>query len=141
MEKIKNYLLIGYILGLVFLGIRPEIKFSNNSSLNYSEMGRWSMYQKYVKSIGEITMNYKDKVTKIDWQKYIPHGSFSNSTHPNVSEKAMQSFLSFIENNDPIVQKTKLNRLSPTEKIELKFELLKIVEERDSVIYVFKKIL
>ena len=90
------------------------------------------MYQRYVSNVGTLTIQYGKSIKELEWKKYINHGGFANSAHPKVSKEVLKSFLDFLAQNHPKVTEIK-KRTNQIDSLTLKFELIKIVEEKDSL--------
>ena len=134
MSKIKYVVLIVYISSLLLLGIRPKIKHFHSEFLSESDIGGWCMYQRYVSMEGSLKVIFGDSIKELEWKKYLNHGGFASSAHPNVSGAAMQSFVHFLGQNHPEIKKISKN-MKHGNSLDIIFKIVKMIEERDSVIY------
>jgi hypothetical protein len=140
MKKTKHILLIIYILGLVFLGLRPKVSALYDGFLPSSDIGGWCMYQRYVSYEDDLTIQDGELTKRLEWKEYINHGSFTSSPHPKVSVEAMKAFVDFLSQNHAEVKEISQNSEN-RDSLVLTFKLIKIIEERDSIPYqVSKKI-
>ena len=141
MNNVKYAILIIYVLSLFLLGIRPKIKKFHSGFLPESDIGGWCMYQRYVSIEGSLNVIVGDSIKELEWRKYLNHGGFASSAHPNVSEAAMKSFVDFLGQNHPEIKKIS-NNLKHGNLLDIKFKIVKMIEESDSVTYqVSKKII
>ena len=128
----KKSLVILFALVLVFLGIRPKVDYFYKNLFPASDIGGWCMYQRHVKLQAYFTISFRGETEVVEWKKFLNHGSFASTAHPNFSKDVVFAFVGFIADKHPKVQELKNNR-EEGEHIVLRFEANKIIEERDTV--------